>query len=352
MSDADVIILSWDRIDDTIDAIRSALDQESVNISIIVVDQGSKPEGLARLSDYCSQIPTVRLIVNAENIGVPGGRNQGAAAGDAETIIFLDNDAVFASPLCVRRAVERLRSQPQIGALSFAVECFDRSNGVATPDLSSWVYGARRASEWWRECFQERRFVGCGAALRRSTFQEVGGFDAELFFLHEEEDLSERLINRGFAVVYAGDIAVRHKVSQEHRRAWGAARIFYHARNRLYLDVKQGKTVAETLANVVVILVAAVRGGSLSSALRGVGSGLLRIGRALAARRGRSFITRTPVGAAYLQALAEDERKRGVAHALDQHRGPARFMRRLKWETGFARRSQPGSERAESALAD
>ena len=41
---ADIIILSWDRIDDTIAAITSALNQALDACKVIVVDQGSKPE--------------------------------------------------------------------------------------------------------------------------------------------------------------------------------------------------------------------------------------------------------------------------------------------------------------------
>jgi GT2 family glycosyltransferase len=336
--DADVIILSWDRIDDTIEAIESALGQEGAAIQVIVVDQGSEAEGLARLSAYCSRSPNVRLIKNARNVGVPGGRNQGAAAGSAETIVFLDNDAVFASAHCVRRAVERLRAEPELGALSLAVACYDAEHGV-TPDMSSWVYGARQAPAWWRECFRERKFVGCGAVLRRSAFDEVGGFDPQLFFLHEEEDLSERLINRGFAIAYAGDIAIRHKVSPQNRKAWSGQRMFYHARNRLYLDLKQGRSFREMLSDAAVILVAGLRGGSLWSALLGTASGLLHIRSALAARGSQPFIARTPEGANYLQRLADEERVLGVSHPLDQYKGCARFLRRLKWETGFARRA-------------
>lgn len=339
MSDADIIILSWDRTADTIDALRSALDQEGAAVSVIVVDQGSEAAGQAQLAAFCSRHPDIRLIKNTRNVGVPAGRNQGAAAGRAEVIVFLDNDAVFANPHCVRQAVERLRSQPELGALSFAVGCFDSPDGVASPDESSWIYGARHAPAWWRRCFQERKFVGTGAALRRCAFEDVGGFDPELFFLHEEEDLSEGLINRGFAIAYAGDIAVRHKVSPQHRFAWRGSRMFYHARNRLYLDVKHGKRLGETLSDMAVILVAGVRGGAFWSALRGTASGSLKIRSALAARRRQPFLSRTPEGAAYLQRLAEEERIDGVVHALEQSQGLGRLLRRLKWETGFARRT-------------
>ncbi|WP_223097870.1 glycosyltransferase family 2 protein [Vibrio sp. SCSIO 43132] len=41
----DITILSWDRIDDTLDAIDSALSQQGIDLKVIVVDQGSKLTG-------------------------------------------------------------------------------------------------------------------------------------------------------------------------------------------------------------------------------------------------------------------------------------------------------------------
>ena len=45
--DADVVILSLDRAEETIAAIRSALAQTGVSRHVFIVDQGSQPENLA-----------------------------------------------------------------------------------------------------------------------------------------------------------------------------------------------------------------------------------------------------------------------------------------------------------------
>jgi GT2 family glycosyltransferase len=48
--DADVVILSFDRPEETLAAINSALEQTGVSRHIFIVDQGSRPENLARLA--------------------------------------------------------------------------------------------------------------------------------------------------------------------------------------------------------------------------------------------------------------------------------------------------------------
>jgi len=49
--DADVVILAFDRAEETEAAIRSALGQTGVSRHVIVVDQGSRPEALTRLAE-------------------------------------------------------------------------------------------------------------------------------------------------------------------------------------------------------------------------------------------------------------------------------------------------------------
>lgn len=77
----DITILSWDRIDDTLDAIDSALTQQGIELKIIVVDQGSQPDGLARLRQHCLKDSRIQLVCNRTNLGVPGGRNQASDQG-------------------------------------------------------------------------------------------------------------------------------------------------------------------------------------------------------------------------------------------------------------------------------
>ncbi len=88
--------------------------------------------------------------------------------------------------------------------------------------------------------FDTVTFVGAGHAIRRSAWEEVGGYDEALFFCWEEFDFALRAIALGWRFRYRGDIVIRHKVSDEQRVTWGGRRWFYFVRNRLYLERKFG----------------------------------------------------------------------------------------------------------------
>jgi GT2 family glycosyltransferase len=77
--DADVVILSFDRPEETLAAIYSAFAQTGVSRHVFIVDQGSRPENLARLAAVVAGRQNATLVALDHNHGVAGGRNRGSA---------------------------------------------------------------------------------------------------------------------------------------------------------------------------------------------------------------------------------------------------------------------------------
>jgi GT2 family glycosyltransferase len=273
---ADIIILSWDRVDDTLQSIESALAQRGVDIRVCVIDQGTKPEDLERLKGFCSHDPRITLIVNALNTGVPGGRNQAIRLGSAPYVVALDNDAVFADADQVARAVAIAERNPDVAALAFRIMLFDQD----ADDPGCWVYN-KDVANWAGRWFETIRFVGAGHLLQRRAFESVGGYDESLFFLHEELDLAFRLINRGMKIMYTPDVVVRHKVSGQNRVAWSSGRYFYHVRNTIYLRMKFNFSLLSTIPVTIMLVVSGCKMGFWVATFRGVGAGMILAPRAL-----------------------------------------------------------------------
>ncbi len=338
----DVVILSWDRPEDTIEAIESAIAQKEVDANIIVFDQGSRCVNARKLRSFCEPLENVNFIENSMNVGVPSGRNQGCIKGTSKYIVLLDNDAVFADQNCLNRAIKVLESSDTLGALSLGVENFYSNAASPQPDKTSWTFGRRPVERDWKKVFKARAFVGAGAVLKRSVFEQSDGFDGFLFFLHEEEDLSKRIINLGYEIEYRGDIRIRHKVSGEHRVYWKGKRSYYNARNRLYLNFKFGAPISQILSDSVILIVAGARGGCLFSTLEGTIAGISSFSKARECRANQKGLATTSESIAYHDKIKTDLIKIGTKFPLDEHKGMAKFLRRLKWETGFmVRKSKP-----------
>jgi GT2 family glycosyltransferase len=256
--DADVVILSLDRADETVAAIASALSQTGVSRHVVVVDQGSRPEVLARFAEAIHGRNDATLVALDRNLGVPGGRNLATGIGHGRVIVGLDNDAEFDSPDTLSRMVAAVDADPDLCALG----CRIVVDATGDDDLLSWGYPAPLLARC-KDTFETATFVGAGHAIRREAWDDVKGYDERLFFCWEEYDFCLRAIARFWRVRYRGDIVIRHKVSPVRRVSWTGDRWFHFVRNRIYIGLKNGQPWFELIPRMVGYCLKGARNGCL-----------------------------------------------------------------------------------------
>jgi GT2 family glycosyltransferase len=233
LPEIDVVLLSWNRSQMTIETIKSILEQQGVNPKIWIVDQGSEREELQYLKAFIKPYSNIHITELDQNVGVPGGRNIGTYMGKAPYAVSIDNDAVFESNDALERVVEIFDSEPEIGVISFRIKNFY----TGQDDELSWAF-PKKLKENCESRFFATCFVGCGHAIRRNIFETVEGYDDALFFYWEETDFSYRVINLGYRLIYEPHISVLHKVSPEARISWENNRFYYLVRNAIYINYK------------------------------------------------------------------------------------------------------------------
>jgi GT2 family glycosyltransferase len=264
----DIIILDWNRPDETIVAVKSALAQRGVARKVWVVDQGSHPEHQDKLAAFCDLQPDVHVHWLDRNIGVAAGRNLATRLGRAPYVVSLDNDAVFADEYCVARALARMEREPQLGALAFRIV-----DAATQSDEAFWDYPlALRACELPR--FAVTRFLGGGHLMRRSAFESAGGYDERLFFCGEERDVAWRMIGLGYRLQLERDLAVVHRSVAASKVGWDGKRFYYLVRNTLYINHKFGAGVLGFARGAVGFLLRGLCYGLLLAAIRGIVGGL------------------------------------------------------------------------------
>jgi GT2 family glycosyltransferase len=263
--DADIVILCLERPTETCAAIRSALAQRGGVFHVSVLDQNSSMETIRALTTAFANAPRFALYRAAQNLGVGGGRNFLGACGHGRIIVGLDNDAVFHDPWTVAGALKVFLRRPELGALGFNILSAD---GVA-PDPASWGY-PRLLQPKFREKFDTTTFVGAGHAIRRATWQAVGGYDPSLFFTWEEYDFCLAAIARQWRIAYDGSLAVRHSAAATARVGWDGARMTSYVRNRLLISRKWGLSWGALAPRICAYALRGAVHGCLPATLTGI----------------------------------------------------------------------------------
>ena len=237
----DVVILSWNRLNDTMAAIDSCLSQDSVDIYVYVVDQGSEIDIINALQNNYMCNHRVILKCLGENVGVSKGRNIGYLLGSSPYIFSLDNDAKLVNNGTLYKAVKKMEVDKKISVLSFRIINYTDGEDGQNRSFAT-VYDNCLEKE-----FDSVRFAGGAHVIRRSVFEGVDGYDSELFFGGEEEELSRKVINTGGIIRYDPELKVIHRCMTEGRVSWKGQRFYYLVRNRLYIRMKFGESFTKIL---------------------------------------------------------------------------------------------------------
>jgi glycosyltransferase involved in cell wall biosynthesis len=158
---------------------------------ILVIDDGSRDQSAAIAQSY----PQVTLIRHEQNRGLGAARNTAFRAARNELVASLDADCV-ADPGWLAALVAHM-DDPQIaGAGGRLVE------GVRRTVADRWRC-VHMPQEWGREPIDNPRFLfGCNNLFRKSAVMEAGGYDEAMRTNGEDTDLSRKLHERGWRLIY------------------------------------------------------------------------------------------------------------------------------------------------------
>jgi GT2 family glycosyltransferase len=197
-------------------ALDSLLRQRGVETDVVVVGNGWEPHGLPA---------GVRGVGLAEDAGIPGGRNAGVPEARGDLLLFLDDDASLVSDDALVQ-ISAMLEDPGVGLVQLRVD--PRGGGRPRRD---WVPRLRVGNP---ERSSDVTAVWEGAvAMPRRVFEEVGGWPAEFRHAHEGIDLAWRVMDAGYRVRYAGDVAALHPAQDApmpHQYSF-----YFGARNRVWL---------------------------------------------------------------------------------------------------------------------
>jgi hypothetical protein len=235
-----IILLTWNRWEDTEACLQSLLPVVNEHIRVLVVDNGSTdttPENIRR------RFPQFEIIENGSNLGFPAGNNVGirnALAVGADSVILLNNDTVVDARFA-EELVAAARRNPSAGMINSLIFFHDRPGIVwfAGGNISTWTGRSRHAGYLHEDHgqftgdIQIDRPCACSLLLTRRFLETVGLMREGLFLYGEEIDWMLRARRLGFRCVLATRSKVWHKVSSSTKASPHPVFFYYSTRNML-----------------------------------------------------------------------------------------------------------------------
>jgi len=247
-----IVVLNYNRRDDTLECVRSLYDMDYPDFRVLVVDNAST-DGSARA--VREAFPRAEVIENQENLMYAGGNNAGirnALSEGADWILLINNDTVV-HPAMLTEMMRALEGFPGAGMAGPMIYYYPpKQDGPETIWYAGGVVelwmgltahrGIREADRGQYAGVEETAYVtGCGMLISRECIEKVGMLDTSFTMYAEDADLSLRAKKAGFKLLFVPGAVMWHKVSMSAGGEFGAYKLRHKARSNLLLFARHAK---------------------------------------------------------------------------------------------------------------
>ncbi len=205
-------------------AVRSVLAQSLAPCEILIVDDGSTDDSAAILKGLDGG-PTPIHLLRQDNAGQSAARNLAARRATGDYLAFLDQDDLW-SPRHLELLVAPLVESPAVGWAYSDFDEIDSGGSLVTRSFLH-AHGVQNPKRSLFDCVANDLMVLPSASvLRRSAFEEIGGFDERLVG-YEDDDLFVRFFRAGWEQVFVDRASVRFRI---HTSGSSASARFFDSR--------------------------------------------------------------------------------------------------------------------------
>jgi N-acetylglucosaminyl-diphospho-decaprenol L-rhamnosyltransferase len=247
---------------------------QAIRAEAIVVDNASS-DGTAAL--VAQAYPWVRLVANNDNRGFTGGNNQGIALSRGRHIFFLNPDTEVPGD-ALTRLLCYMDSHPAVGAVGPELRYGDgtpQGSRRRFPTLTmalcestplAWHWPEQR-NQWAQRYHMNDRpaglepeavdwLVGAALLVRRTTIEQVGGFDEGYFMYSEELDWCRRAAAEGWQIAYLPGACVIHHEGKSSEQVPAARHIRFQTSKVRYFRKFHGPEMAAVLQGLLLAMFA------------------------------------------------------------------------------------------------
>lgn len=198
-----VIICTYKGSETLVECLNSVTSIDYPDYEVILVNDGKD----LRVAELSEEYNTVRHIAS-EHVGLSTARNLGARAASGEILAYTDDDCIV-EPDWLRWIAHQFQQSPSIGCVGGPnipppPETRRQACIAASPGGPAHVLLSDTTAE---------HLPGCNLTVRKSVFEEVGGFDRTFWAAGDDVDFCWRILDAGYDLAFQPSAFVWH-----HRR--------------------------------------------------------------------------------------------------------------------------------------
>jgi N-acetylglucosaminyl-diphospho-decaprenol L-rhamnosyltransferase len=250
-----IVIVNWNagqQLRNCISSIGRAIHESFVLSEVVVVDNGSADDSLAKIDQLGVPVSVIR---NSDNKGFAAACNQGAAQVKGDYLLFLNPDTVLFED-SLSRPIEFMERKENSAIGICGIKLLDEQGSYSTscarfPSTRIFFGVATGLSKLFPRVFPRHLMTAaeCGNSgvvdqimgalflVRAELFRKLNGFDECFFVYFEEVDFSLRAKKLGYSSYLLTEAMAFHK-GGGCTDAVKATRLFYSLRSRLQYGKK------------------------------------------------------------------------------------------------------------------
>jgi GT2 family glycosyltransferase len=204
--------------------------QSEVDFEIIVPDNGSTDGSLEMLQDLKTKNLKIKVIENNNNLGFAKGNNQARKYCKGEYVLFLNSDTVVYKNT-LKKTVDFLEKNKDVGAITCKIVLPDGSldKDARRSFITPWIGlvhiflkldrlfpKSKLFGKYWYgymssdETHEVDALQGAFFLTRKDILDDVGWLDEEYFLDGEDIDLSWKIKEKGWKMIYYPLVMITH----------------------------------------------------------------------------------------------------------------------------------------------
>lgn len=210
-----ILIITFGREKELYETLISLKNYKKEDLEILILDNNETDILKNKIFEIMkNEKIKLRYFNDGENYGVALGRNYLIEKANGDILITLDDDIEIKEDInnFISKIENYFLNNKNIGCLAFNI-----INFYSEKHLRHEIPHGNKKLDFNKN-LETYYFIGAGHAIKKEVYQKTGLYPSDLGkYGGEERDLSFRILEKGYSILYTADVKIYHKVSPNGR---------------------------------------------------------------------------------------------------------------------------------------